>query len=128
MNVDSIRHFCLCFPESCETLQWGETLCFKFRRKLFALLSLNSVPPSLTLKASPEEFAVLLEQDGIIPAAYLGRYEWVTMERLDALPRAEVEALLRQSYEMVAAKAPKTRGSRRKASRRQPRRRKPARI
>jgi predicted DNA-binding protein (MmcQ/YjbR family) len=107
MNVDSIRSFCLSFPQATENLQWGETLCFKVRGKLFALLSLDAVPPTFCCKASLERFAELLECDGIVPAPYLGRYKWVLLERLDALPYRELQGLIEQSYEMVAAKAPR---------------------
>jgi predicted DNA-binding protein (MmcQ/YjbR family) len=108
MNVDFIREFCLNFPKAKETLQWGETLCFKIAgSKIFAMLSLDAVPPTLTLKTDPEQFAELLEQEGIVPARYVGRYKWVTLERLDVLPRHELEALITTSYSMVAQSLPK---------------------
>jgi predicted DNA-binding protein (MmcQ/YjbR family) len=108
MNVDFIREFCLNFSKAKETLQWGETLCFKIAgSKIFAMLSLDAVPPTLTLKTDPEQFAELLEQEAIVPARYVGRYKWVTLERLDVLPRHELEALITTSYTMVAQSLPK---------------------
>jgi predicted DNA-binding protein (MmcQ/YjbR family) len=104
MNVDSIRRFCLSLPHAKENLQWGEDLCFKVGGKIFAVLDLGSVPQRLSLKCKPEKFAELVEQEGIIPAPYVGRYKWVLLERLDILPEPELEDLIRQSYEMVAAK------------------------
>ena len=56
-------------------------------------------------KCEPEIFAELVEQEDIIPAPYLGRYKWVALERLDVLPWTDIENLIAQSYEMVAAKA-----------------------
>jgi len=85
-------------------LQWGETLCFKVAGKIFATLSLNSVPPSLCFKCTAEKFAELCEQEGIRPAPYVGRYKWVLLERLDVLREEELEDLIGQSYEMVAGK------------------------
>jgi predicted DNA-binding protein (MmcQ/YjbR family) len=105
MSVESIRSFCLSFPHASEKLQWGEVLCFKVGGKIFALLSLSSVPPRLMFKCEPEIFAELVEQEDIIPAPYLGRYKWVALERLDVLPWTDIENLIAQSYEMVAAKA-----------------------
>ena len=107
MNAESIRRFCLSFPNAKENLQWDETLCFKIAGKIFAMLNLDSVPQRLCLKSSAERFAELVEQDGIVPAPYVGRYKWVLLEQLDVLPGAELEDLVRQSYEMVAAKVPK---------------------
>jgi predicted DNA-binding protein (MmcQ/YjbR family) len=104
MNVDSVRAYCLSFPETRENLQWGDDLCFKVAGRIFAVLSLHAVPPSLCFKCTPEKFAELCEQEGISPAPYVGRYKWVLLERLDLLPDQESQDLIRQSYEMVAAK------------------------
>ena len=41
MNVDFVRDHCLSFPNAKESLQWGETLCFKVGGKIFATLSLR---------------------------------------------------------------------------------------
>jgi predicted DNA-binding protein (MmcQ/YjbR family) len=56
-------------------------------------------------KCTPEKFAELVEQEDIVPAPYVGRYQWVSLERLDVLPWAEMKDLIEQSYDMVAAKA-----------------------
>jgi predicted DNA-binding protein (MmcQ/YjbR family) len=117
MNVESVRGYCLSFPQARENLQWGETLCFKVAGKIFATLSLGSVPQSLCIKCTPEKFAELCEQEGISPAPYVGRYKWVLLERLDVLDDEELEDLIRQSYEMVAAKSKgKAKGKSRKSS------------
>jgi len=119
MNVDSVRGHCLSFPQAKENLQWGETLCFKVQGKLFALLSLDAVPPSLTLKSTPERFSELIENENIVPAPYVGRYKWVSVQRLDALPWQELKDLIEQSYALVAKKA----GARRKPTNRKAKRR-----
>ena len=105
MDVDSIRAFCLAFPSATEKLQWGDDLCFKIGGKIFAILGLDN--PRLCFKCIPDRFAELIERQDIHPAPYVGRYKWVMLDRLDAVDRPELEDLIRQSYEMVAAKAPK---------------------
>ena len=80
-------------------------LCFKVGGKIFALLSLRSVPPRLMFKCEPETFSELVEHEDIIPAPYLGRYHWVAFERMDVLPWIDTRELITESYEMVAAKA-----------------------
>jgi predicted DNA-binding protein (MmcQ/YjbR family) len=105
MNVDEIRKYCLAFPDATENLQWGDDLCFKLRGKIFAMLGLDN--PRLCFKCAPETFAELIEREDIHPAPYVGRYKWVMVDRLDALPGGEMRGLIGQSYEMVAAKAPK---------------------
>ncbi|MBZ5705671.1 MAG: MmcQ/YjbR family DNA-binding protein [Acidobacteriia bacterium] len=105
MDVDSLRRYCLAFPHATENLQWGDDLCFKVGSKIFAILGLDSAPQRLCFKCTPDKFAELVEQEGIIPAPYVGRYKWVLLERLDVLRDTELEDLIRQSYEMVAAKS-----------------------
>jgi predicted DNA-binding protein (MmcQ/YjbR family) len=105
MNVDSVRGYCLSFPQARENLQWGETLCFKVGGKIFVTLSLESVPQSLCFKCTPEKFVELCELEGIRPAPYVGRYKWVLLERLDVLRDDELEELIGQSYRMVTAKS-----------------------
>src|SRR5580704_3252550 len=105
MNIDSVRRFCLSFPAAKENLQWGDDLCFKIGGKIFAIIGVDSVPPRLCFKCTPEKFAELVERDEIIPAPYVGRYKWVLLKRLDALRVEELEDLIRESYGMVAKKA-----------------------
>lgn len=123
MKVDEIRGYCLAFPEAKENLQWGDDLCFKVRGKIFAMLGLDN--PRLCFKCAPEIFADLIEREDIHPAPYVGRYKWVMLDRLDAVREGELRELIRQSYEMVAAKAPgKTFRKREKTSESRPPRRK----
>jgi len=112
MNVDSIRAYCLSFPQATEKLQSGDALCFKSGGKMFAVLGLDRV--RLSLKCTPDSFAELIEHEDIIPSPYLGRYKWVMLERLDAVGWNELQDLIRQSYEMVAAKATKKKSEKKK--------------
>jgi predicted DNA-binding protein (MmcQ/YjbR family) len=105
MNVDSIREYCLSFLDATENMQWGDDLCFKIGGKIFTIMGLDN--PRLCFKCTPEIFAELIEREDIHPAPYVGRYKWVMLDRLDAMRWDELQALIRQSYEMVAAKAPK---------------------
>ena len=107
MNVDSIRAYCLSFPNATEKLQWEDNLCFKIGGKIFAMLGLDNL--RLCFKCTPETFAELIEREDIRPAPYVGRYKWVLLERLDAVPDSELQELIRQSHDMVAPKALKTR-------------------
>jgi len=107
MNVDWLRELCLSFPGATEQIQWGNDLLFKVGGKMFAATPLEPAPVCLSFKASPEKFAELTERPRIIPAPYLARAQWVALETRDAVPRDELAGLLRESYELVAAKLPK---------------------
>ena len=116
MNVDETREYSLAFPEATENLQWGDDLCFKIGGKIFVTLALTAVPRKVCFKCTPDAFAELIEREDIRPAPYVGRYKWVILDRLDALPGSELKDLIRKSYEMVRAKAPRKGGKIRKAS------------
>jgi len=116
MNVDSIRAYCLSFPRATENLQWGDDLCFKIGGKIFVIVSLDD--PRLCFKCAPETFAELIEREDIHPAPYVGRYKWVMLDRLDAVGWDELRELIGQSYEMVAAKAPRKKSGNSRASKR----------
>jgi predicted DNA-binding protein (MmcQ/YjbR family) len=107
MNVDQIRQYCMTFPAATENLQWGDDLCFKIQGKIFTTLALTAVPQKLCLKCTPETFAELIERENIRLAPYVGRYKWVMLDRLDAVDGGELRELIRRSYELVAANAPK---------------------
>jgi predicted DNA-binding protein (MmcQ/YjbR family) len=117
MKFDYLRALCLSFPHATEKLQWEDELCFKVRGKIFAMVSLSKVPQRLIFKCDPEEFVELIENEGVVPAPYLGRYKWVMLETLDALTRTEIDRCIRKSYAMVAAKAKPSRSRIKKITR-----------
>jgi predicted DNA-binding protein (MmcQ/YjbR family) len=115
-DVDWIRALCLSLPEATENMQWGDDLCFKVRGKIFTTVVLSDGRfPRLCFKCTPEKFNELLEVEGITPAPYVGRYKWVSLANSRVLPADELEPLIRQSYEMVAAGAPKKKSTKKQA-------------
>ena len=109
MDVEWIRAYCLSLPHTTEDVQW-ESLLFRIARKIYALASLDETGTSrLCFKCTPEDFAELVEIEGIIPAPYLARNHWVALTRLDALPKAEVRRRLRESYDLVYSRLAKKR-------------------
>ena len=108
MDIESIRSFCLSLPHVDEKVQWGNDLLFRIGEKMFAVVALEpSHGVQMSFKCTPEKFAELVEEDGIIPAPYVARYHWVGLERLDALPERELKALLKTAYQLVFEKLPK---------------------
>jgi predicted DNA-binding protein (MmcQ/YjbR family) len=108
MNIDSIREYCLSLPHATEDIQW-EDLLFRVGGKIFAILPLEPgwMHGRVGFKCTKERCAELLEIEGIIRSPYLGRYDWVSLERFDVLRDGELCDLLRQSYELVYAKLSK---------------------
>lgn len=107
MNIEELRAFCLSLPHATEDVKWGNDLTFCIGKKMFAVTGLETAVQSISIKCTPEKFAELVEIDGIIPAHYVARYHWVTVENLDALPKNELKDLIKNSYKMVWEKLPK---------------------
>lgn len=108
MNVDWVRSHCMALPHTTEQILWGDDLVFKIGGKMYAVVVLaTGHKVVMSFKCTPEVFAELVERPGIIPAPYSARSHWVALEREDALPRAEIKRLIRQSYDLVIAKMPK---------------------
>lgn len=108
MDIESVRKFCLSLPHVTEGIQWGNDLLMRIGNKMFAVLSLEPASDHvMSFKCTPEKFAELVEQEGIVPAPYVARYHWVALERFDALPERELKELLKTAYELVRDKLPK---------------------
>jgi predicted DNA-binding protein (MmcQ/YjbR family) len=108
MDAESIRSFCLSLAHTTEGIQWGNDLLFRVGDKMFAVLCLDeSALNKLSFKCRPERFAELIECEEIIPAPYLARNHWVALQRFDALPKTEVQQLIRDSYQMIYSKLTK---------------------
>jgi predicted DNA-binding protein (MmcQ/YjbR family) len=108
MDLEKIRQYCLSLPHVTERVQWGNDLLFCIGEKIFAVAVLDAkYPTKLSFKCTPEKFAELVEQEGIIPAPYVARYHWVALEDLNALPQKELKELLKIAYQLVHDKLPK---------------------
>jgi predicted DNA-binding protein (MmcQ/YjbR family) len=107
MNLESIREYCLSLPHATEMVQWEDHLLFKIGGKMFAIVSLEPQDVVLSFKATPEGFFECQEQEGVIPAPYMARNQWLALERWDALRDDELRDLLATSYRLVFEKLPK---------------------
>ena len=74
--VQWIRAYCLSPAAYHEDIQW-ESLLFRIARKIYLMVNPDGAGTSLLcFKCTPEDFAELIEVDGIIPAPYLARNHW----------------------------------------------------
>ncbi len=108
MDIEQVHAYCLSFPQVTEQILWGNDLVFKIGGKMFAVIGLDPASDHcLSFKSTPEKFAELIEEDGIVPAPYVARYHWVALERFNAVSEKELRALLRNAYDLVFEKLPK---------------------
>jgi predicted DNA-binding protein (MmcQ/YjbR family) len=103
MTNDTIRSFCLSLPATEEDVKWGNDLCFTVGKKMYCVED-TSGTFGVAFKCSDEDFALLLERDGIIPAPYLARNKWVKVQKAGALSKDEWFDYVKKSYEYIKAK------------------------
>ncbi len=107
LSIDWIRAICMALPHVTETVQWGDNLVFKAGGKIFVIAPLEPANTCLSFKCTKDDFDELVERPGIIPAAYLARAHWVSLEDASGMPRAEVKRRLEEAYAVVYAGLPK---------------------
>jgi len=116
MDNERIREFCLSLPHVTESVNWGHHLVFwvgdkAIGGKMFALIHLDEAGTGvLWFHCGAERYQELLETEGIIPAPYMAKAYWVTIERWDVLRQREFEDELRKAHTLVYEKLPKRTG------------------
>ncbi len=107
MGIEWVRRYCLSLGGVAEVVQFEEHLAFQVAGKTFAVVHLEPRGNFLTVKATPEEYAELIELPGVVPAPYAARNHWVGVETEDTLPAQEMKRLIGRSYEIIIATLPK---------------------
>lgn len=101
--TDRLREICLALPEAVEKETWGDPT-YRVRDRIFAMEKHGDGRISLWCKAPPGSQAVLVGADParfFVPP-YVGHKGWVGV-RLDRGPDwAEIAAIVRRSYRLVA--------------------------
>jgi len=93
-----IRELALSFPETFEDRPWGHPVFKVGDNKMFAGMSDDDDPVSLTVKLTPEEREIALHFPYVDVARYVGRYGWVTARVTDEEAFENALEWLRESY------------------------------
>jgi predicted DNA-binding protein (MmcQ/YjbR family) len=104
-SVDRLRAICLSLPEAVEKETWGDPT-FRVRDRIFALVRHGDGRLSFWCKAPEGSQMVLVgaDPDRFFVPPYVGHKGWLGV-RLDPEPDwAEVAALVRRSYRLIAPK------------------------
>lgn len=105
MDVESLREYCLKKKGASESFPFGEdTLVFKVKNKIFALVSLDG-ELSINLKCDPVYALELREHhQSVTPGYHMNKKHW-NMVMLDGkVPDKEVFSWIDHSYELVGGK------------------------
>ena len=113
MDNERIREFCLSLPHATESVNWGHHLVFwvgdkAIGGKMFALIHLDGEGTGVVwFHCGAERYQELLEIDGMIPAPYMAKAHWVTVERWDVMRQRGFEDELRKAHRLIFEKLPK---------------------
>ena len=109
MNAESFRAYCLGKKAATEGTPFGpDTIVFKVKGKMFALLALEDVPTRVNLKCDPDlalELRDRYEQVG--PGYHMNKKHWNTVVLDSVIPEREVRKMIDHSYDLVVQSLPK---------------------
>jgi predicted DNA-binding protein (MmcQ/YjbR family) len=109
MNLEDFRGHCLAKPKVTEGTPFGEdTLVFKVGGRMFALASLDEVPPRVNLKCDPDLALELRDRyDEVTSGYHMNKKHWNTVELSGRIPATELRQMIDHSYDLVVARLPK---------------------
>ena len=106
MEIEFLRKICLAFPGVTEDVKWDHDLVFSVADKMFCAASID-LPFKIAFKVTDEEFEILSERMGFVPAPYLARAKWIAVTDPGVLNRLQWEQYINLSYHLVKARLPK---------------------
>ena len=108
MNIERLREYCIKKKGVTEEFPFdNDTLVFKVRGKIFALLSLEG-DFAVNLKCDPELAVELREQyPCVIPGYHMNKTHWNTVNIDGSVADKLIYSWIDHSYEIVVSKLPR---------------------
>jgi|APTNR8051073442_1049403.scaffolds.fasta_scaffold00001_449 predicted DNA-binding protein (MmcQ/YjbR family) len=106
MTISEIRDLCFTLPGVTEDIKWGDHLCFNIGGKMFLITAPDNVPVSASFKTSDEDFEILSNRVGFMPAPYMARNKWIFVDDIKRFSKKEWEKYLKLSYSIIASRLP----------------------
>ena len=105
MTADELEELCGNWPGVDSSVKWEDDLVYSVAGKMFTVLCLRG-PDSgrISFKVDAERFLELTDQPGVMPAHYMARAFWITITEPERFTRAQIDAFVRHSYELVRAR------------------------
>jgi|TARA_R110002124_G_scaffold51649_1_gene149112 predicted DNA-binding protein (MmcQ/YjbR family) len=109
VNRTDFDDFCASLPAVENVVQWGNASVWKVGGKIFAICSHwgPGETEKISFKCSDLTYAILSEQEGIVPAPYLARAKWVQLVLKDAMTEDDIKAYIEKAYSIIKAKLTK---------------------
>ena len=108
MNHEDIRSYCLSLKDSEESFPFDEeTLVFKVKGKIFAILSLDQNPPRINLKCDPQKALELRDEyNSVIPGYHMNKKHWNTIICTSEIGFKDLKTWIEDSYKLVLNSLP----------------------
>ena len=108
MNVEELRDYCLSIKGSEECLPFDDVnLVYKVMGKMFALISLDKEPLSISIKCDPEKAIELRERFSAVEEAYhFNKKYWNAVYPNRDMTDKEVKQWIQHSVDEVIKKLP----------------------
>jgi predicted DNA-binding protein (MmcQ/YjbR family) len=100
--LSRLRTLCLSLPETTETDSWGHPN-FRAGKRTFVSYEWVQGGPTIAFRLTPDEVRKREKAQGFLSTPY-GRGQWVSMKTRGRLDWRLVEALILESYKLVAIK------------------------
>ncbi|MFY9784050.1 MAG: MmcQ/YjbR family DNA-binding protein [Acidimicrobiales bacterium] len=103
MKPEEIALYLLKYPQTSEEQPFGPNAdVYKVAGKMFAILSPEDTPPSISLKCDPVIAMELREEyEAVLPGYHLNKVHWNTVMLDDSIPDSELKKMISHSYEQV---------------------------
>lgn len=102
------RALAAALPGATEDIKWGADLVYSVGGKMFCVFLLDAGRArTCSFKVDDERFLELTGVPGVMPAPYLARAKWVQVGPKHGLAAADLDALVRHSHALVAARLTK---------------------
>lgn len=105
LDREDLRAYCLSRRGATEDFPFGpDVAVYKVAGKMFALLSVGTEPPSISLKCDPVRAVMLRDTfSAITPGYHLNKRLWNGIRIDGTVPDDDVLELIDHSYELIVA-------------------------
>jgi predicted DNA-binding protein (MmcQ/YjbR family) len=106
MSPAELRRCCLSKPSASEDFPFGEQVSvFKVADRVFAIADLDGVPFEVSVKSDPDVAEALRStRPAIRPGYHLNKRHWITVTLDGSISDGEIDDMIQDSYDLVAAK------------------------
>lgn len=109
MNIEELREYCLSLKGTTECFPFDDvTLVLKVQGKMFALIPLDKIETSITLKCNPDLAISLREEyEAVVPAYHFNKKHWNTVFLDGHISCKHIREWIDHSYQLVVDGLPK---------------------